>query len=174
MSDPLVLYALRLVHIVLGVFWVGAVLFVAFLLVPSLRAAGPAGGAVMQQLVGVRAMPRWLMGAAILTLLSGLGLYWRDSGGFQSAWLASGPGKAFGLGGVLGFAAAIVGMAVSSPAGRRLGELAARLQTAGRPPTPEEQASLAALQDRLGRAGAVTALLVLGATIMMAIARYVP
>ena len=174
MSDPLILYVFRLVHIVVGVFWVGAVLFVAFLLAPSLRAAGPAGGAVMQQLVGVRGMPRWLMGAAILTLLSGLGLYWRDSGGFQSAWLASGPGKAFGLGGALGFAAAIVGMAVSSPTARRLGELAARIQAAGRPPTPEEQASLAALQGRIGRAGMATSLLVLGATIMMAIARYVP
>ena len=46
------LIVLRLLHIVLGVFWVGAVVFIAFLLFPSVRESGPAGGAVMQRLMG--------------------------------------------------------------------------------------------------------------------------
>ena len=81
MSGPLELYVLRVLHIVVGVFWVGSVVFLSLFLTPSIRAAGPAGGAVMQQLMGAR-RPRWSMGAAIVTLLSGFGLYWRDSGGF--------------------------------------------------------------------------------------------
>jgi uncharacterized membrane protein len=174
MFDPLMLFIFRILHVVLGVFWVGSVLFMAAFLTPSVRAAGPAGGAVMQQLLGVRGLPRWLMGAAILTVLSGVGLYWHDSGGFQSAWLGSGSGRVFGLGGVLGIAAVSLGMAINAPTARRLSELSVRLQGAGRPPSGEEQATLLALQTRLSRASTATAVLLLLATLMMAIARYVP
>ena len=94
----LALYTLRILHVVIGVFWVGAVLFIGFFLTASVRAAGPAGGAVMQQLMVVRAVPRWLMASAILTIVSGLGLYWHNSGGFQSAWLGSGAGAGVRVG----------------------------------------------------------------------------
>ncbi len=174
MSDLFALYALRLLHIVVGVFWVGSVVFMAAFLSPSVRAAGPAGGAVLQQLMAVRRLPFWLMGAMALTILSGIGLYWHDSAGFQSAWLASGAGRVFGLGGAVAIAASILGVAINMPTGRRLAELAGRLQSAGRPPTPDEQATLAALQARLGRAGLVVAFLLLTATMLMAVARYVP
>ena len=174
MSDLLPLYALRILHIVVGVFWVGTVVFMAAFLTPSVRAAGPGGGAVLQQLMGVRRLPLWIMGAMVVTLLSGLGLYWRDSAGFQSAWLASGAGKTFGLGAAVAIGASVLGVAVNMPAGRRLAEIIGRLQSAGRPPTPEEQATLAALQARLGRASVVAAVLLVIATLLMAIARYVP
>jgi uncharacterized membrane protein len=174
MSHLLALYAVRIVHIVVGVFWVGTVVFMAAFLTPSLRAAGPAGGAVIQQLMGVRRLPLWIMGGMALTLLSGLGLYWRDSSGFQSAWLASGAGKVFGLGGAVAIAASILGMAINMPTARRLAEISGRLQAAGRPPTSEEQATLAALQVRLGRASVVASVLLVTATLLMAIARYVP
>jgi hypothetical protein len=65
-------------------------------------------------------------------------------------------------------------MAVNMPTGRRLAEITGRLQSAGRPPTPDEQATLAALQARLGRASVVAAVLLVIATLLMAIARYVP
>jgi uncharacterized membrane protein len=174
MSHFFALYTLRILHIVVGVFWVGTVVFMAAFLTPSVRAAGPGGGAVFQQLMGVRRLPLWIMGAMVVTLLSGLGLYWRDSAGFQSAWLASGPGKVFGLGGAVAIGASILGLAVNMRAGRRLAEITGRLQSAGRPPTPDEQATLAALQARLGRASVVAAVLLVIAMLLMAIARYVP
>jgi hypothetical protein len=174
MADLLGLYALRILHIVVGAFWVGTIVFMAAFLTPSVRAAGPAGGAVIQQLMGARRLPIWIMGAMALTLLSGVGLYWHDSAGFQSAWLASGAGKVFGLGGAVAFAASILGMAINMPTARRLAEIGSRLQAAGRPPTPDEQATLTALQGRLGRASTVAAVLLVAATVLMAIARYVP
>jgi uncharacterized membrane protein len=174
MTELIPLYALRILHIVVGVFWVGTVVFMAAFLSPSVRAAGPAGGAVLQQLMGARRLPLWLMGAMAVTLLSGLGLYWRDSAGFQSAWLGSGTGKTFGLGAVVAFGASIVGVAVNMPTGRRLAEITGRLHSAGRPPTPEEQATLAALQARLAKASVIVATLLVLATLLMAIARYVP
>jgi uncharacterized membrane protein len=174
MSDLFALSALRILHVVIGVFWVGTVVFMAVFLTPSVRAAGPAGGAVLQQLMGVRRLPLWIMGAMAITLLSGVGLYWHDSAGFQSAWLASGAGKVFGLGGAVAIVASILGMAINMPTARRLTEISGRLQAAGRPPTPDEQATLTALQGRLSRASVVAAVLLVIATLLMAIARYVP
>ena len=174
MTGTTTMYLLRTLHVVVGAFWVGAVVFIAAFLVPSVRAAGPAGGVVMQQLVQVRRLSTWLVGAGVLTLLSGIALYWRDSAGFQSAWLGSGPGRAFGLGGVLGLADVVVGMAVNSPTARELGAIAGRLQAAARPPVPEEIATIQRLQARLARATIVTAVLLLLASTAMAVARYVP
>jgi uncharacterized membrane protein len=167
-------HLLRAVHVLVGVFWVGTILFMAAFLTPSVRGAGPAGGAVMQQLVQARRLPRWLMTAAIVTILSGVGLYWVDSSGFQSAWLGSGPGRVFGLGGALAIVAAILGMAVNLPAARRLTALAAGIQAAGRPPAPVEAAEMQRLQARLGRATMIAAALLVLATLAMAVARYVP
>ena len=174
MLDLIPLYVLRILHIAIGVFWVGSVVFLSVFLTPSLRAAGPAGGAVMQQLMGARRMPLWLMGASVITLLSGIGLYWHDSGGFQSAWLASGPGKTFGLGGAIGIVAAVIGMAVNAPTARRLATIVAGAQAAGRPPTADEQATMGRLQARLSSASTVTSIMLVLATMLMAIARYVP
>jgi hypothetical protein len=171
MSLALLIF-LRLLHIVLGIFWVGAVTFVAFVLVPALRESGPAGGAVMQRLMD-RKMTLWLMAASILTVLSGIALYWHDSAGFSStAWLASGPGRTFGLGAVLAFVGVGIGMGVSSRTGKQLGVLMASIQAAGRPPLPDEAATLARLQERLAKSGAVAATLLLLAAAAMAVARY--
>jgi uncharacterized membrane protein len=167
-------HLLRVVHVLIGVLWVGTVVFMAAFLMPSIRAAGPAGGAVMQQLVQSRRLPRWLMSAAILTIASGIGLYWVDSAGFQSAWLGSGPGRVFGLGGTFAILAFILGMVVNFPTARRLTALAARVQGSGRPPAPEEAAEMQRLQARLGRASVAAAGLLVLATLAMAVARYVP
>lgn len=166
------LLVLRLLHIVLGVFWVGAAVFIGFLLIPSIRATGAAGGAVMQRLTS-RQMHVWLMGASVLTVLSGIGLYWHDSAGFSSsAWLGSGPGRTFGLGAVLALVAIVIGMAVNARAARQLDDLAARVQAGGRPPSPDEAATMQRLQDRLAKGAVLAAILLLLATAAMAAARY--
>jgi uncharacterized membrane protein len=167
-------HLMRVIHILIGVFWVGTVLFIAVFLMPSVRAAGPAGGSVMHQLVQARRLPLWLMAAAIVTIASGLWLYWLDSSGFRSAWLGSGPGRVFGLGGAFAILATIVGMAVNTPAGRRLAALTARVQGSGRPPSSEEAAEMQRLQTRLARATIAVAVLLVLATAAMAVARYVP
>jgi len=173
MTSPTVLLLMRIVHVFVGVFWAGAVLFIAGFLFPSVRAAGPAGGQIMQQLTLVRRMPVWLMGAAVLTLLSGFGLYWHDGMVSGSAWFGSGPGKVFGLGGLLALAAAVLGMAVNSPTAKRLGALMGAIQAAGRAPSADELAEARRLQARLGTATLTVAILVGLATLAMAIARYV-
>ena len=174
MSSLSTIHMLRAVHILAGVFWAGSVFFIAWFLSPSVRSAGPAGGAVMQQLMQARRLPVWLMAGTLLTIVSGIGLYWIDSMGFHSAWLGSGSGRTFGLGGVLGISAATLGMGVNAPTARRLGSLASRIHGSGRAPAPEEVAELQRLQARLGWATNAAAVLLALATLAMAVARYVP
>ena len=166
------LITLRLIHILSGAFWIGAALFNAILLVPTIRALGPAAGPVMQHLVQVKKLPIWLLGAGVLTFLSGLGLYERASGGFSNSWMQSGPGMTFGIGAVFALLAILVGLLFTSPAAKKAGEIAGSL--AGKPPSPEQAEALKAAQKKIGVTSAVATLFVLLATCAMAVARYIP
>ncbi|HEU5219312.1 MAG TPA: hypothetical protein VFU23_11665 [Gemmatimonadales bacterium] len=168
-----VLWLFRLVHILSGVFWVGSVLFFARFLFPTARALGPAAGPVFDHLTRVLKMPQTLLGAAGVSVLSGLGLYWNDSLGFTGAWLGSPTGMVFGTGGLLAILAVVIGAVVNSPTAKRLGALGAELQARGGPPTPEQAALMQQLQRRLGLALRLVATLLVLATAAMAVARYV-
>ena len=74
------IHGLRLLHILSGAFWFGAVIFSVRFLMPSLRAVGPAAGPVMAQL-NQRKMSAAFMGAAIVNLASGIWLMYVVSGG---------------------------------------------------------------------------------------------
>lgn len=167
------IFALRLVHILVGIFWVGSVLFVACFLMPAVRAAGPAGGAVMGPLMQRRKLPQFMMAGAVLTLLSGFGLFYVLSGSLGFRWFTVGMGRVIGIGALLTLVAMGIGMAVNAPTAARLAKLTAGFQAAGRPPTAEESAEAAALQARLGRAAVAVAILLVGAAACMAVARYV-
>ena len=162
----------RLVHIVGGVLWVGAAVFIAAFLLPSARAIGPAAGPMMRELTGVRRLPVYLQLTSIATVLSGIVLAWRDAGSMGVRWFEQGPGLVFGIGGILAITGATIGLGVSSPTARRLGALSATLQAQGRAPSPEEQGQLTQLQDRLFTVSRVIALLLLLASAAMAGARY--
>ena len=173
MSNPIVLVLVRLLHIIAGVFWVGSILFVARFLLPTVAALGPAPRPVMDHITRVRRMPQVLLGAGALSVLSGLALYWRDSMGFQPAWMQSPPGMVFGVGAVLAIVAIVIGLTVNAPTAKRLGMVMAAAQGSGGPPSPEQTAEMRALQARLGNALRAVAVLLFLATAAMAIARYV-
>jgi hypothetical protein len=160
--------------VVAGVLWGGALIFVAWFLMPSLRAAGPAAGPVMGQLGKVRKMPIYMMAMAILTVLSGIGLMMVASAGAPGLWMQSGPGRTFAWGGVLAILAAIIGMSVSAPGARRMSAVGAAVAQRGGPATAEETAEMQRLQARVQRSTQIVSVLVLLATAAMAVARYVP
>jgi hypothetical protein len=128
----------------------------------------------MEHLVQVRRLPVRLMISMALVILSGIALYWKDSDGFQSAWMRSGPGTVFGIGAVLAIASGLVGMTVSSPASRQMATLTSAIKARGTAPGPEELAEMQRLQSRLRSAGQMVAVLLVLATVAMAVARYVP
>jgi hypothetical protein len=165
------LLAARLVHIVLGIFWAGTLIFVALFLQPSMRDAGPDGAKVAAGLMRRRffdVMPV----VALLTILSGFWLYWRVSGGFANSYMGSGAGMAYGLGGVAAVLAFGIGVTTMRPAmlrGAKLSQQAAEVSGA------EKEAQLAtakALQSKAAKAGRTVAGLLTLAAVTMALGRY--
>jgi hypothetical protein len=142
---------LRAIHILAGSLWVGAAVLNAVFLIPAVMASGPAGGQVMRVMAQVRRLPVFMNSIMALTLLSGLWLYWRDSGGFRVEWVTSRTGLGFTAGALLAIATAAIGATVSVPAVKRLGQL---------------------VQRRLLRGAQVGSTLLVLATLLMATARF--
>jgi uncharacterized membrane protein len=168
--DPLQI-ALRVVHIVGGVFWAGGMLFVTHFLEPAVRDSGPDGAKVMQALQKRRYMDVMPVVAAF-TLVSGFWLYFRTFGGAHPGPGASGPALWLGTGGLLALVAFVVGMTLVRPSAVRAGALGVELAQA----PPERKDALAAevarLRRRMRLGGRIVAGL-LGLTIIcMAVGRY--
>lgn len=165
---------LRVTHVVLGVFWVGSVVFVTFFLLPAMRAVGPAAGRVMEELTTVRKMPIFMMAIGVLTILSGGFLLWHDMRVSSGAFMKTSAGRTFSTGATFAILGMIIGGAINSPAGIKLGKIGAAVRASGGAPTAEQAAEMARLQSRLSSAGKVVAVLLILATIAMSVARYVP
>ncbi len=159
---------LRLIHIVSGVFWVGSAMISTFFLTPAVAATGSAGQQMMAHMVNKGRMSVRIMGAAILTVLAGAILYWRDSQGFTSAWTSSGPGWGFGIGAVLALGGMVFGMMVGQSA-QKLGKISA---AAKGNPSSEQIAELKAVQSRMSTASNISTVLLILALACMATARY--
>lgn len=153
---------LRLLHIILGMMWVGSALFAALFLAPALQDSGPEGGKVMAALQKrgmMVAMPIF----AITTLITGFWMYFRDSGGMSTGWASSSIGKAFGFGGGVALLAFVTGMAFVMPAMKK----AVAATQAG------QMAEAQRLRTRAGTVSKIVAVMLLVAAAAMAVARYV-
>jgi uncharacterized membrane protein len=165
------LLALRLIHVLGGIFWVGSALFNALFLFPAFSQAGPAAGQVMAGLARRRAfivMPV----IALLTILSGIRLMWITSG-FSPAYFSTPSGRTFAIAALSAILAFVFGILVNRPVGVRVGQLAASLASA--PPADRERlsAELDKARGRLSMAGTIVIILLIVAAIGMAIGRYV-
>jgi len=166
---------LRLVHILAGIFWVGATVVLGAFIMPAARAVGPSAGALMSQLMQRQRLQLWINVTMTLTILAGLALYGLDSRMSGGGFGRSATGMTLGLGALLAIAAAGVGGAMVKPTGRKLGDIAERMQEAlrgGGAPPANLVAEAQPLQQKMQRAVTImSVLLVLSAT-TMAIARY--
>lgn len=166
------LLVLRLVHVLSGLVWVGAMVFMSAFLMPALQHAGPAAGAVMAGLQQRRLMT-FMPVVASLTLLSGFRLYWIMSDGFSAAYARSPTGLTFGVAGLLALAAFVLGLAVIRPAMARAGMLGQRLASASEAERVAIQQEMQHLRARGASLSLVAAALVVLAAAGMAVARYV-
>lgn len=162
---------LRILHIGAGVFWAGAVFFLARFLGPAAGKLGPAAAPVMRELVEARRIHVALAVAAVVTVLAGALLYWNNIVASHGAWARSVSGQVYGIGAVCGVVALLIGATVNSPTATRIVALGASMQ-GGAPPSAEAQGEMQRLQRRLAGASAVVATLLLVTVIAMAIARY--
>ena len=162
---------LRLVHVLCGMLWVGAMVFMSAFLMPALQQVGPAAGAVMGALQRRRLMT-FMPVVATLTLLSGFRLYWIMSDGLAAAYVESPVGITFGVAGLLATVGFVLGLAVARPAMARAGALAQRVASAPEAERAALQAEMAGLRQRGRAASLAVATLVVLAAVRMAVARY--
>ena len=167
-----ILVVMRLIHVSLGVFWVGTMVFNAMFLGPSVRDAGPDGAKVMAGLMRRRFMDV-MPAVAILNILSGLWLYWKMSGGFEPAYMRSGTGMTFGTGGLLAIVAFVIGVTVVRPSMLKAMALSPTVAQASPAERDALMARVQALRGKAMGAGKVVAILLGLAVAAMAIARYV-
>lgn len=163
---------LRIVHVVAGVFWVGAALVMFLFLQPAAREVGPAAGPLMTQLAQKKRLPDIMLGAAGFTILAGLLMYWRVSDGFDPDWIGSGYGFTITLGSIAGVVAVAIGASVVRPSMTEAGTIAREAAASGGAPSPERAARIQALQARVRSAGTAIVPLLVFAVAAMAGAQY--
>jgi uncharacterized membrane protein len=163
---------LRIVHIVAGVFWVGSALVMFLFLQPAAGEVGPASSPLMMNLSQKRRLPDVVLGAAGLTILAGLLMYWKVSNGFDADWIGSTYGVAITVGSLCGIAAVVLGAAVVRPSMLAVAEIGRETAASGAPPSPEQAAQIQALQARARTIGTVIVVLLVIAVAAMASAQY--
>ena len=166
------LMLMRVLHIVLGSFWVGTLLFTAFFLFPAMRDAGPDGAKVGAQLMK-RNFANIMPAVATIAILAGIWLLYWTSGGFNNEYMKTKPAMAYSVGGLAAIIALVIGLITVRPSmikAMKLGQAAASA-----PPAEQQkmQAEAGALRARAGKANLWIALLLLITVIAMAVGRYV-
>jgi uncharacterized membrane protein len=163
---------LRIIHIVGGVTWAGGVFFNSLFLFPAMRHVGPDAAKVGAMLMRMKfGQIMGIIGAT--SIVSGLWLYSRYTGGFHVALMKTGPGMAFATGGVtaiiaLGLASSIVG-----PTMLRAATLTDSAMQATDPAERERAlADAQSLRIRANKALDKVAFLLAITVLMMAIGRY--
>jgi hypothetical protein len=163
---------LRIVHILSGVFWVGAAFTTILFLQSTAREVGPAAGPFMAHLAGKKHLVDWVLRAAGLTILAGALMYWRVSGGLDVDWITSAQGLSLTIGALCAIAAFTLGLSVVRPTIMATLAIGAEVAASGGPPTPEQASRLQALQARGKAVGRIIVPLLVVAVSGMAAARY--
>lgn len=144
---------LRLIHIGAGAFWVGAV-FTFFLFVqPAAVAVGPEATKFTYQLLHHRRLPAVILGAATVTVLAGTWLLIITSNGLDPDILLDVSRLGYTVGGVSAILTFAIGALYVFPRTMVVEGILGALIAEARPPTPDEQQTLARTAGESRRAG---------------------
>lgn len=163
-----VMLILRLTHIFAGVFWVGATLTTSFYLRLTAGAKEDSDLQVMQHLIAKTQLSTAMTMAGILTVLAGYSMYWLDSDGFSSAWLHSGPGIGFAIGGASG----LLGLIFRILANKNMAKLSRVAAESKERPDSQQSQKLVSLQKSQARFNMLNTWALIIAALFMATARY--
>ena len=162
---------LRMIHIAAGAFWVGAV-FTFFLFVqPAAMAVGPGATPFTYQLLHHRRLPIVIIGSAAVTVLAGIWLLVIVSSGLDPELLFDEARLGYTVGGIVAILTFAIGALYVYPRTRTVERTLGILIAEGRPPTPDEQATLARVGGEARRAGWLVLVGLAVAVIAMATAR---
>lgn len=164
--------ALRIIHILAGVLWVGGTGLFFFYLEPTINKLGPDAEKFVDEVVNRRKLPIYFMSVSTLTVLGGALLYWRDSSGLEVDWITSPMGLVFTVAGIAALVAWLGGNLLIPKTLGELGAVGAQMKASDGPPPPELLGRLHALQEKLHSVGMIDIVLLAVAVTGMAIARY--
>ena len=172
-TSSLLFLIIRPLHVLLAAIWLGSGIFMAYILMPTIETSGPPGGAIMVNL-NRKGLVTFFAVLAGTTVLTGIYLFWRFTGGFDPEISRSRAGLAFGIGGVAGIAAAIIGGSVVGRSSKQLVEIMTRAMAM---PDGAEKAGLMktaeGLRQRVKSAGNIVVVLQVIALILMALGHYI-
>lgn len=154
---------LRVIHIVAGGFWAGAVILMGWFVAPTAREVGPPAGPFMQGLLKRNLTARLIESGAV-TVVAGLWLF-----ALRAPTFARWQDWALTIGAVAALVAFFIGVTRQRPTGKKVQELGAAIASAGGPPTPEQGAEMQSLQARMAGYGNVMAYLFVVALAGMAL-----
>ena len=139
---------IRLVHVLLAIFWGGTALFAMLYLDPATKDAGPAGGQVMQQL-----QKRGFLGTMVLvgtfTVITGTYLLYALIGTLGSSFMGTTRGIILSTGALTGFLTLAVVASFSRPNARKMKVVADRMAESEGVPNPDDVAEMARLRARV-------------------------
>ena len=166
MQNSSLVVLLRVIHIGAGIFWVGGVIVAGMFIMPAARAGGASGQQVLMDIMLKRKLAVYLPIAAVLTTLAGLTLFWHNESISNGVWAQSSMGRGMSVGAAAAILAAIFGMGLSAPSAKKL----ARSAMPGAAPLSPQQ--IASLQRRAAIGSVAAMILLVVATLAMAVARY--
>jgi len=153
----------RMIHVLAAAIWLGGGLFAIAMVLPTVKAAGPAGKAFMMANLKRGGWGFFFGPAGGVTILAGLTLYaglgyHKDPFGTTASILVT-------TGALLALAAFVEAMAVSMRAEKKMKTIVAAIGPSG--PTPEQGAEMEKLALRLAKAGMRTVTLLLLTMLLM-------
>jgi len=173
MLNTMMFLGLRVLHVLCAATWIGSTAFMALMLVPAVEGAGPSGGQVMARLDG-RGYHAYMAVLSFTTVLTGLYLIWRFTGGFDADVAATHASIAFGIGGAAGILALILGAVVVGRGAKQAADIMGRATTMPDGPAKGSLIQQATAARRRVKAGVkVVMALQAAALVLMTVGHYV-
>jgi uncharacterized membrane protein len=162
---------MRIIHIFSGVFWAGTSFFMLSFVTPTVIATGQEGQKFMQQLAFRSRFTTAMLAVAILSVLSGLVMYW-EIFEFRLTALSSGYGLMLTLGAIAGLIGFFTGYFMQNRTTRKMKLLSSTITDSGAPPSPEQQAEMKSLSETVAKGGQITSVFLALALLGMSVAQY--
>lgn len=163
---------LRVLHILAAALWVGAAGVLAMVVMPAVGDAGAAGGPFLASLHR-RKVHVFMAASALLTVLSGIWLYWALTTGFDPDIVWSRGGVVFGIGGLCGLLALVIGGGIIGPGFARLAALSEQTDAIPQDQRAAHAQRLEATSRRTMLASKCALALMVIALVLMALGHYV-
>ena len=157
----------RVIHVIAAGIWMGGAFLMAFILGPSLRAAGPAAGPFMMTVIRRGGLSPFFMSVGGVTIVVGLYLY--GEYGYGSAPFGDAVASLITVGALIALIAYIHGLFVMMPNERKIKRLVRSMKPG--PPSADEAAQFQAYGMKQGKNSALAALLITLTFVLMTASR---